>query len=190
VVQRASEGIVMFVDGTPENIKQYWLDQTPEYVEAISDPVYQQEQTLRIALRLPDENVKWREKLEALDPAHPKASVPDWVRWAKRKKQDFRCFILGWHENDWMLNKQSGEIQQVGILTLDHTLAAHHGGLTTDANTKMIAEIANLKKGCKLKTYDEMRQFLHTIYELYIPDPVELIAIESMRMKNIKKVKL
>jgi hypothetical protein len=89
-----------------------------------------------------------------------------------------------------MVNKTSREIQQVGMLTLDHTLAAAHGGLTTDANTMMVAEIANNKKGSKMKSYEEMRQFLHSIYELYVPTNEELMAIESFRSKRINKVRL
>ena len=168
----------------------YWIAQNPDYVKALDDPRYQVEQAVLAAIRKPDMNTKWKEKLFALDPSHPKAPVPDWVRWAKREAQGFKCYVLGWYENDWIRNKASGDIQPVGTLTLDHTLAAANGGLTTDANTKMIAEIANLKKGSKLKTYEEMREFLHKVYELYSPTTEEIIAINSFRSKGIKKVKL
>ena len=180
----------MIIDDTPERTREYWLAQAPEYIKALDNPLYHEEQMLRLARRDPNENTRWKEKLNALDPSHPKAPVPDWVRFAKREKQGFRCYILGWHETDWMLNKQSGEIQQVGTLTLDHTVAAANGGLTTDANTMMIAEIANLKKGSKQKTYEEMRTFLHMVYELYTPSFEQIIAIESFRLRGIKKVKL
>lgn len=180
----------MFVEDTPERTREYWLQQAPEYAKALDNLMYQEEQRQRILRRDPLVNEKWKEKLNALEPSHPKAPVPDWVRFAKREKQGFRCYILGWHESDWMFNKQSGEIQQVGVLTLDHTVAAANGGLTTDANTMMIAEIANLKKGSKKKTYEEMREFLHSVYELYVPTSEEIIAIRSFRSGGIKRVRL
>jgi hypothetical protein len=178
------------IDETPERTRNYWLSQAPEYINALDNRAYQEEQRQRATRRDPNDNMKWRDKLNQLDPSHPRAPVPDWVRFAKREKQGFRCHILGWHELEWMFNKQSGEIQQVGMLTLDHTLAAANGGLTTDANTMMIAEIANSKKGSKMKTYDEMREFLFSIYELYVPTLDEIIAINSFRARGIKKVKL
>lgn len=166
------------------------MEQNPDYILAAIDPLYIIERATALMKRDPQEDQTWRYKLGLLDPSHPKAIVPEWVRFAKRKNQDFRCHILGWKESDWMVNKTSREIQQVGMLTLDHTLAAAHGGLTTDANTMMVAEIANNKKGSKMKSYEEMRQFLHSIYELYVPTNEELMAIESFRSKRINKVRL
>jgi hypothetical protein len=181
----------MFIDDTPERTKQYWIAQNPDYIKALDDPRYQAERERILSLRTHEENnMVWKQKLNQLDPSHPKAPVPDWVRWAKRDKQQFRCYVLGWHETDWMRNKLSGSIQQIGILTLDHTLAAANGGLTTDANTMMIAEAVNQKKGSKVKTYEEMRAHFYSIYELYIPTVEEIIAINSFREKGINKVNL
>ena len=178
------------VDETPEHIKQYWLEQNPSYILAPTDPAYIRERELASGRRDPAEDFSWRHRLNQLDASHPKAPVPEWIRFAKRKKQDFRCAILGWQETDWMINKMSGNIQQVGMLTVDHVIPAAQGGLTTDANTLMVAEIANNKKGCKLKSYEQMREHLHSVYELYQMSAEELIAIESFRLKKITKVKL
>jgi hypothetical protein len=181
----------MIIDDTPERTKQYWMAQNPDYIKVLDDPRYQAERERILSMRESvQENMHWKQKLNQLDPSHPKAPVPDWVRWAKREKQQFRCYVLGWHENDWTKNKVTGNIQPVGMLTLDHTLAAANGGLTTDANTMMIAEAVNQKKGSKSKTYEEMRQHFYLIYELYIPSTEEIIAINSFRAKGIKKVNL
>lgn len=182
--------MTVIIDDTPEHIKQYWMGQNPDYILACLDPQYIAERTIAFSKRDPLEDQSWRYKLSLLDPAHPKAPVPEWVRFAKRKKQNFRCHILGWAESDWMRNKQSREIQQVGMLTVDHVLPAAHGGMTTDVNTLMVAEIANNKKGSKMKSYEEMAFFLHSVYELYHPSAEELVAIESLRLKRITKVKL
>ena len=180
----------VIIDDTPEHIKKYWIEQNPSYVLATIDPAYIRERELASTRRDPLEDFSWRYRLNQLDPSHPKAPVPEWVRFAKRQKQQFRCAILGWQENDWMINKMSGIIQPVGVLTVDHVVPAAEGGLTTDANTLMVAEIANNKKGCKLKSYEQMREHLHSVYDLYEPTIEELLAFKSLRQKNITKVKL
>ena len=161
------------------------MAQNPNYIAALEDPQYQEERRHIRSTRSTD---AWQAQFNALSPSHPKATIPEWVRFAKRKKQSFRCFVLGWRESDWMLNRQSGEIKQVGTLTVDHTIAAANGGLTTDANTKMIASVANSKKGSKPKTYEELREHLLNIYELYVPNFDELMAIRSLRAKGCKKL--
>jgi hypothetical protein len=182
--------MAVIIDDTPDRIKQYWVEQNSSYIFALLDPDYIRERDIALEKRDPLDTQLWRQKLSQLDPSHPKALIPEWVRFSKRKAQEFKCYILGWHESDWMRNRASGSIQQVGMLTVDHTLAAAHGGLTTDTNTKMVAEIANNKKGSKQKSYEDMREHLHTIYELYVPSAEELIAFDIMRAKKITKVKL
>jgi len=181
---------MVIVDDTPAHIREYWMQQNPEYILALLDPAYQNERSAALANKDTAQSYHWRDKLNMLDPSHPKATIPEWVRWSKRKKQQFRCYVLGWHETDWMINKLTRNIQQIGVLTVDHFVAGANGGLTTDLNTTMLAEIVNNKKGSKVKTYEDMREHFYSVYEQYIPSPEEMIAIQSFRANKIAKVKL
>jgi hypothetical protein len=178
------ESPVIIFDDTPVNVREYWIKENPEYIKTLTNPAYLEEQ----AQRPENTHQDWKKKFYALDPSHPKAFIPDWVRYAKREKQNFRCHVLGWHEKDWIFNKNSGELKQVGILTVDHTLAGANGGLTTDANTIMIASFVNTKKGSKMRSYEEIREHFHSFYELYVPTQEEVQAINSLKGKGFKKV--
>jgi hypothetical protein len=100
-----------------------------------------------------------------LDPTHPRAWIPQHVRWAKRKAVDFRCPITGWHELDYYQDVQKrGSIRAVGTLTMDHILPGSLGGLTTDENIRAFSELANTKKGNLTVTDEELRDRLLAVY--------------------------
>lgn len=101
-----------------------------------------------------------------LDPTHPRAWIPNWVRYAKRLESNFTCPITGWKETDFFQDKSGrGPVRIVGKLTMDHTIPGAMGGLTTDENIRAISELANTKKGSLLVSDEELRQRLHHTHQ-------------------------
>lgn len=98
-----------------------------------------------------------------MDPSHPRAWIPNWVRYAKRKQVDFTCPITGWKETDFFQDQQRrGPVRLVGKLTMDHILPGSLGGLTSDENIRAISELANTKKGNQPISDEELRERLHS----------------------------
>lgn len=117
------------------------------------------------------------------DPQHPRAFIPNYVRYAKRKEVGFRCVVTGWHESDYFQDVCGhGPIRLVGRLTVDHIIPGALGGLTTDDNIQMVSEFANTKKGSNQINNEELRKRLlehHTRVEL----PDDVLAV--LRKYNI-----
>lgn len=122
------------------------------------------------------------------DPQHPRAYIPNYVRWAKRKELNFTCPITGWKETDFFQDiHHCGPVRLVGRLTVDHIVPGALGGLTTDENIQMICEFANTKKGSKSMSNDELREkLLTTHYKL--DQPQELF--EMLRRYNVTHFKV
>jgi hypothetical protein len=111
------------------------------------------------------------------DPRDPKAWIPPYVRWAKRKEVNFTCPITGWTEADWYKGVNgNGPYRKVGTLTIDHIVAGAKGGFTTDENIRAICYLANSVKGSKNMTDEELRQRILSGYRV-VPMPEELLQI-------------
>ena len=92
------------------------------------------------------------------DPSHPRAFIPNYVRYAKRKQAGFRCAVTGWHEADYFRDVSGrGPVRLVGRLTVDHIIPGALGGLTTDDNIQMVSEFANTKKGSNQINNEELK---------------------------------
>jgi len=117
------------------------------------------------------------------DPSHPRAFIPNYVRWAKRYLAGFRCLITGWHETDYFQDIDGrGPIRLVGRLTADHKLPGSLGGLTTDENIQMISCFANTKKGNSGITNEELTErLLKTHKKLELPEDLK----QSLQKYNI-----
>lgn len=117
------------------------------------------------------------------DPQHPRAFIPNYVRYAKRKELGFKCAVTGWSETDYFQDVTGhGPIRLVGRLTADHIIPGASGGLTTDDNIQMVSEFANTKKGSKLISNEELKERLlehHQRIEL----PEDVLAV--LRKYNI-----
>jgi hypothetical protein len=110
------------------------------------------------------------------DPTHPRAWIPPYVRWAKRKAVDFACPITGWKESDWFRGIGGGPYRKVGTLTIDHITAGANGGLTTDENIRAISYLANSIKGHKDVNDEDLRKRIFGSYKVvFMPD--DLLAM-------------
>lgn len=110
------------------------------------------------------------------DPSDPDAYVPAWVRFAKRKLVNFKCPVTGWRETDWIQPLNGGRTRLVGELTLDHRLARAKNGRTTDDNTRMVASLANSKKGDRDLSDEQIRANLANGYKIVEP-PTDLLPM-------------
>lgn len=171
------------IDDTPPATRAYWIAQHPRYASTFLDPDFIAEQEAKKALPGPKED-DYRIYLPK-DPSHPRAFVPYDVRFAKRKDQGFRCAITGWHESDWIRDKQhQGPIRLVGILTIEHVIA---GSPTADDTIKMACGFVNGKKGDRRISYDDMREHILAVYEL-VEVPADLL--EMLKKYQVREFKL
>ena len=133
----------------------------------------------------PTRDVDYKQYLPE-DPTHPRAWIPPYVRYAKRKAVEFTCPITGWHENDYYQDYQGkGPVRQVGRLTMDHHIPGAIGGLTTDENIRAICMLANTKKGSTAITDEELRdRILRSYHKLNLHEDV-LHAFEVLKLHNI-----
>ena len=111
------------------------------------------------------------------NPAHPRAWIPPHVRYAKRREVGFRCPVTGWSEGDWYRGAfGNGPYKRIGILTIDHILPGAAGGMTTDENTRAISLLANMKKGAKQISEEDLRRQILQSYKL-IEMPIDLLEM-------------
>jgi len=109
------------------------------------------------------------------DPTDPRAWIPTFARYAKRHQVNFTCPVTLWKETDYFQDiAGQGPIRFVGRLTVDHIVPGARGGRTTDDNTAMICEFANVKKGSDDVSYDALRQRLLSTHRK-IEEPAELL---------------
>lgn len=122
-----------------------------------------------------------------LDPTHPRAWIPPYVRWAKRKEVDFKCPILGWAEGDYYQGiNGGGPIRRVGVLTMDHLIPGATGGRTTDDNIRAFSALANTKKGHSTITDAELRERLLASYiKLDLPEDL-MIVLKKFNISQFK----
>ncbi|VVB52890.1 Uncharacterised protein [uncultured archaeon] len=112
------------------------------------------------------------------EPTHPRAFIPNYVRWAKRKELDFTCPITGWKETDFFHDiAGNGAVRMVGRLTVDHIIPGSLGGMTTDENIQMISEFANVKKGNRQITNQELREQLLSTHKKVDERYDELLSV-------------
>jgi hypothetical protein len=169
----------------------YWAAQGYGLQDVQDDPMYQEE-----ILQANEEQIRRGhkpydpEKFGPKDPSHPYAYTPRYVTFKMRREQNFECFVTGWHEDDWILNKQSGEIRKVGRLTRDHTTAATFGGETSAANIKMVCALVNRKKGHKKITYEELREHITQYWERLAPveGPVDDLTVGQLREMGVTHI--
>ncbi len=110
------------------------------------------------------------------DPTHPRAWIPAFVRYAKRKQVNFICPITGWKENDWYRGLGGGPFRKVGMLTMDHIIPGAAGGLTIDDNIRAVCYLANSKKGHKQITDQDLRRQILNSYRL-VDMPIDLLEV-------------
>lgn len=169
------------IDDTPELTRQYWITQNPRYRTTMFDPDFIAEQELR-KIRPVEEDYK---RYLPEDPSHPRAFVPYDVRFAKRKDQGFRCAITGWHEADWVRNKQKqGPVRLVGVLTIEHIIP---GSKTADDTIKMACGFVNFKKANRKISYEDMRAHILSVYEI-AEIPEDLLGM--LKKYQIREFKL
>lgn len=114
-----------------------------------------------------------------LDPTHPRAWIPPYVRWAKRKQVNFQCPITGWKETDWFRGIQGGPYRRVGVLTMDHILPGAKGGLTTDENLRALSSLANTKKGHREISDEQLRLNILSAYKVvFMPEDLLKVLTE------------
>lgn len=112
-----------------------------------------------------------------IDPTHPRAWIPPYVRYAKRAQVQFRCPITGWLETDWYKDTHGkGPYKRVGVLTMDHILPGAAGGKTTDENIRAISLLANMKKGAKQISDEHLRESIFIAYKL-VELPEDLLTV-------------
>lgn len=183
---------VRTVDLTPlsQRTIEYWADQGYHLADVEDDLQYQveigeaNEEQIKKGHRPYDP-----EKFGPIDPSHPYAYTPRYVTYKMRKEQGFRCFVMDWHEDDWIINKLNGEVRLVGKLTRDHTKAATRGGETSAANMKMVCGLANRKKGMKLITYQDLREHLENYWQLLVADKqTGLLTLNELKAMGVKYV--
>lgn len=182
------------VDLTPisQRTKNYWEEQGYRLSDVENDLQYQveineaNEEQIKKGHRPYDP-----EKFGPIDPAHPYAYTPRYVTYQMRKQQGFRCFVMDWHENDWIINRASGEMRLVGKLTRDHTKAATRGGKTSADNLKMVCALANRKKGMKLITYQDLREHLENYWQVLQADkPAGQLTLDDLNRLGVKHITL
>jgi hypothetical protein len=126
-----------------------------------------------------------------LYPSHPRAWIPNWVRYAKRQSCNFTCPITGWKETDFFQDTQGrGPIRMVGKLTMDHIVPGASGGLTTDDNIRAISELANTKKGSLAVSDDELRERLHNSHQILNLESEVKEALLFLMSKNISHFRM
>lgn len=109
-----------------------------------------------------------------IDPSHPRAYIPEYVRWAKRRDVNFKCPVTGWAETDFYQgNNSCGPIYMVGVLTMDHIIPAASGGLTTNENLRAMSQLVNTLKGKTNQTDLELQTRVFGSYKLVEP-PTDL----------------
>lgn len=179
------------VDLTPisEATIQYWADQGFTLEQVQDDQQYQEEILASNEEQIAQGKKMYNpEKFGPKDPSHPYAYTPRYVTYRMRRDQEFVCYVTGWHESEWIYNRQSGEVRQVGKLTRDHTKAASLGGETSAANLKMVCGLANRKKGHKSITYTELRKRIHEYWSLFEMDFQTQAAIAELQQKGVTYV--
>lgn len=132
----------------------------------------------------PNPPVAYRQYLPT-DPSHPRAFIPNYVRYAKRQAAGFRCPITGWHETDYFQDiSGTGPVRLVGRLTIDHKLPGALGGLTTDENIQVMSEFANCKKGSLAITNEDLTtKILATHKRVILPGDL----YHHLKLYNITK---
>jgi hypothetical protein len=181
------------VDLTPisQATIDYWIEQGYRLEDVQDDWQYQSEIKEANAENIKNGRTPYDPNVFGpKDPSHPYAYTPRYVTFAMRRAQGFRCYVMGWHETDWVLNKANGEIRLVGRLTRDHTKAATHGGMTSHDNLRMVAALVNRKKGHKFISYDQLREHLAQYWELYKLTEEELGTLDFLRSKGVKHITL
>lgn len=169
----------------------YWTSQGYKLEDVQDDLQYQMEikeanaENLKKGQRPYDPN-----KFEPKDPSHPYAYTPRYVTFAMRRNQGFCCFVMGWHESDWIRHKVSGEVRRVGKLTRDHTKAATNGGSTSHDNLKMVCAFANRRKGSKLITYKQLHDHLNEYWQLWQLTSEERAALEHFSSLGVRHITL
>jgi hypothetical protein len=172
----------MIIDDTESVTRKYWIAQNPRYGVTMYDPDFIAEQeTKSIPAGLKEDSYRIYLPKE---PSHPRAFVPYDVRFAKRKDQQFRCAITGWHEQDWIRDKQhQGPIRLVGVLTIEHVVA---GSPTADDTIKMACGFVNGKKGDRRVSYEKIREYALDAYELVEPPADFLEMLTKYRVREFK----
>jgi len=145
---------------------------------------FAEEDGQRAALIGPDKEYK---QYFPADPMHPRAWIPPYVRWAKRKQVNFTCPITGWKETDWFRGMGGGPYRKVGTLTMDHIIPGAKGGLSVDENIRAISEIANAIKGSKDITDDQLRERIHGSFKVVFM-PEDLLAMLNKYVVTSYKV--
>jgi hypothetical protein len=182
------------IDLTPVSLRtrEYWVAQGYRVEDVADDPQYQRE-----ILEANEEQIKKGhrpydpEKFGPIDPAHPYAYTPRYVTFKMRREQGFRCFVMDWHEDDWVINRLTNEVRLVGKLTRDHTKAASRGGETSAENLKMVCELANRKKGMKLITYQDLRENLESYWQvLQTTGSVGKLTLDDLRRMGVRNITL
>jgi hypothetical protein len=180
------------VDMTPisDRLRDYWTSQGYTLEQVMDDPQYQAEILESNAEQIARGHKPYDpEKFGPTEPAHPYAYTPRYVTFRMRREQGFRCSVMGWHEEDWIINVGTGDIRKVGKLTRDHIKPASGGGETSAANLKMVSALANRKKGMKNVTYEILREHLGQYWKvLQTPKPFEQMTIAELRALGVKHV--
>jgi hypothetical protein len=133
------------------------------------------EEEARLNPDLLDPQHEYRQYLPA-EPSHPRAWIPPYVRWAKRKQVDFTCPITGWKETDWFRGNGGGPFRRIGTLTMDHIIPGALGGLTTDENIRAISYLANSIKGHKQVSDEDLRKRVLGSYKI-VSMPEDLLMV-------------
>lgn len=182
----------LIVDLTPisQRTQIYWAEQGYVLADVEADPQYQREiEEANLEQIAKGQRPYDPEKFGPIDPSHPYAYTPRYVTFKMRRDQNFRCFVMDWHESDWIMNKNTGELRLVGKLTRDHTKAATLGGETSAKNLKMVCALANRKKGMKLITYQDLRAHLDGYWRsLQASVPVNQLTLEQLQKLGVKYV--
>lgn len=179
--------MIEVIDETPQRVRQYWEQFGFNLASVIDNPIYREER--ESVPHYPVDIIKTLERRHP-DPNEHGAYIPPYVTFALRREQRFRCYVTDWLESDWIINKDSGAVRQVGRLTVDHILAGAHGGTNHPQNLRMVCDIANGKKGSRIVPYEHIREHLLEHYKLYVPTPEILVAVEQLRKQKIKVLKL
>lgn len=181
----------MVIDLTPlsQRTIDYWAEQGYVLEDVQDDALYQTEIAEANEEQLARGHRPYDpEKFGPIDPAHPYAYTPRYVTFKMRREQKFKCFVMDWYEDDWIINEHSGEVRLVGRLTRDHTKAATLGGETSAANMKMVCGLANRKKGMKLITYQDLRTHIENYWHVMREADPGNLTLNYLRAKGVKHV--
>jgi len=172
----------------PVSVRSYWIAQDLRYRMTMLDPdfIAEQQKNKRPEIGRITGGNPVSYKTTSPDPSAHRAYIPEDILFAKRKDQGFRCSITGWHETDWVQDKQHrGPIRQVGKLTVEHTIA---GDITADDTITMACGFVNSKKGKKVIILEDVRRIVLNAYEIVEP-PVDLLAVHAKYNVTEYKIK-